>query len=71
MRFFVVFDNLMQVGMPADTVFIYYGLVDMCVRLAAPYNMCDAYPGYCLTMSIIQAPLSLCPAATVPNVRFA
>ena len=25
--------------------------------------MCDAYPGYCLAMSVIQIPLSLCPAA--------
>ena len=29
--------------------------------------MHDTYPGYCLTMSVIQVPLSLCSAAAVPN----
>ena len=34
----------------------------------APYNTCNAYPGYCLTMSVIQVPLSLCPTVPAPNM---
>ena len=39
------------------------------MRLVAPYNMHDAYPGYCLTMSIIQVPLSLCPTVATPYMH--
>ena len=59
----VAFDNIAQVGTPVDAAFVYYDLVDAHTCLMDPYNMCDAYPGYCLAMSIIQVPLSLCPAA--------
>ena len=61
----VVFDNLMEVsmlmevGMLADTMFIYYSLIDTCMHLAAPYNTCDMDPSYCLTMSVIQVPQPL------------
>ena len=65
----VVFDNLVEVGTLMDTMFIYYSLIDAHACLAAPYNACDVYPGYCLTMSIIQVPLSLCPTVAVPNTR--
>ena len=63
----VVFNNIMQVGMPMDAVFVYYGLINARACLMAPYNARDAYPGYCLAMSVIQVPLSLCPAAATLN----
>lgn len=63
------FDNPAQAGTPADAAFVYYGLVDARARLAAPYNARDAYPGYCLGMSVIQVPLSLCPTAAAPDTR--
>jgi hypothetical protein len=58
------FDNPAQESTPADAAFVYYGLVDTRSRLAAPYNSRDAYPGYCLGMSVIQVPLGLCPTCT-------
>ena len=61
----MVFDNITQVGTPMDTAFVYYGLIDARACLMAPYNARDAYPGYCLTMFVIQVPLSLCPAAAM------
>ena len=36
--------------------------------MASSTHVHDTYPGYCLTMSVIQVPLSLCPAADVPDM---
>ncbi|KAF8515738.1 hypothetical protein JB92DRAFT_3142760 [Gautieria morchelliformis] len=59
------FDNPAQESTPADAAFVYYGLVDTRSRLVAPYNSRDAYPGYCLGMSVIQVPLRLCPSSSI------
>ena len=65
----LAFDNIAQVGTPMDATFIYYGLINVCAHLMAPYNACDTYPSYSLTMSVIQVPLSLCPTAAMLNMR--
>ncbi|KAF8501357.1 hypothetical protein JB92DRAFT_3084380 [Gautieria morchelliformis] len=56
-------DNPPQESTPADAAIVYYGLVDARMRLAAPYNTRDGYPGFCLATSPIQVPLRLCPSS--------
>ncbi|KAF8583566.1 hypothetical protein K439DRAFT_1653435 [Ramaria rubella] len=54
-------DNPRSESTPDDAAFVYYRLVDGRKSLESPYCTRDGYPGYCLGMSAILVPLSLCP----------